>query len=128
MNLRPAVRTVLTIVATAVAAVGSLLASGSIADVPEWVGVAVTVVGTIFAGIGIVPFQVGGTQKGVVNPTIKDLPPSPNIEAGGEAGYGRVQPVLVLLLVVLTFLAILALTGKVLLALFALVLFLLLAL
>lgn len=79
MNISPAARAVLSVIATVVAAVGALLASGTIADVPEWVGVAVTVIGTIFAALGIVPSQVGGTQRGVVNPDVIDVPPSDSI-------------------------------------------------
>jgi hypothetical protein len=78
-RLSPAVRNVLTVIATIVTAVGALLASGTIADVPEWVGVGITVLGTIFAALGIVPSQVGGTQQGVVNPSVIDNPPSDSI-------------------------------------------------
>lgn len=72
MEFTPAQRHVLTAIATAVATIGALVAGGTIGDVPEWVGVAITVLGTIFAALGIVPGQVGGTQEGVVNPSLRE--------------------------------------------------------
>lgn len=104
MNLSPTARTALTVVSTAVAAVGALLASGSLADAPEWVGVAITVLGTVFAGLGIVPSQVGGTQQGIVNPTVRDLPPSENIKAAGERGAATLAVLLVVVVAALAFL------------------------
>jgi hypothetical protein len=80
MNLSPTARTLLTAVASGVAALGGLLAAGTIGDAPEWLGVAVAVLGAVFAALGVVPPQVGGTQEGVVNPSVKD-----------QAGYALVE-------------------------------------
>lgn len=104
MNLSPTWRTVLTAVASGVAALGGLLAAGTIGDAPEWLGVAVAVLGAVFAALGVVPPQVGGTQQGVANPTVVDVPPSENIQP--EGGYGAVEVLLIVFLAILCLVAI----------------------
>lgn len=81
MELSPTTRHILSAVAAGVAALGALIAGGTITNAPEWVGIAISVLGTVFAALGIVPGQVGGTQEGVVSPSVKDVPPSDNIQA-----------------------------------------------
>lgn len=77
MNLSPAVRAVLTAVAAGVSALGALLAADELAaSVPSWVGIVVAVLGAVFTGLGIVPPQVGGTQQGIVNPSLTEPPPA----------------------------------------------------
>jgi hypothetical protein len=75
MNLSPTVRWLLGGVAAGVSALGALLAAGTIADAPEWLGVVVAVGGATLAALGIVPPQTGGTQQGVVNPGLTQPPP-----------------------------------------------------
>lgn len=75
--LSPKVRSTLTVVATVVAAVGGFLVT--LDGIPDWIGVVVAGLGAVFAALGIVPPQVGGTQKGVVSPDVIDLPPSDSI-------------------------------------------------
>lgn len=80
MNLSPTARALLTAVASGVAAFGALLPT--LGDTPTWVGVAVAVVGAVFAALGLVPPQVGGTQQGVVNPSVTE-PPAAKIDEKG---------------------------------------------
>lgn len=79
MNLSPGTRNVLTVIATVVAVGGGVLVT--LDGIPDWVGVTVSGLGTIFAALGIVPAAVGGTQQGVANPSVVDRPPSENIKA-----------------------------------------------
>lgn len=71
MQISPKVRAVLTGVASAVSLFGTLLAAGTIANLPVWVGAVVAVLGTVFAALGIVPTGVGGVQVGVLNPSVE---------------------------------------------------------
>lgn len=81
MNLNPTVRWLLTGVAAGVAAFGALLPT--LSGVPTWVGVAVAVAGATLAALNIVPPQVGGTQQGVITPSVTE-PPAANIDEGGK--------------------------------------------
>lgn len=85
LKLSPAVRTVLTIVAIVSAAVVTgLTAEGTI---PGELAVAINAFNAVLGYLGIVPPQVGGTQHGVVDPAVKDVPPSDNIvPRDGERG------------------------------------------
>jgi hypothetical protein len=120
VNLSPTARWLLTGLAAGVSAFGALIPT--LSGVPTWVGVAVAVLGATFAGLGIVAPGVGGTQQGVVNPSLSEPP-----RIDGEAGYAGVSPIIVVLLVILVALIIYALTGSLLLTLLALLLLLLLA-
>lgn len=73
MEFSPTARHWLTVAATLVAAVATVLATED--SIPEWVGVVLACLSTIFAGLGIVPGQVGGTQTGIVNPSLEQPPP-----------------------------------------------------
>jgi hypothetical protein len=88
MNLNPTLRWLLGGVAAGVAALGALLPT--LSDVPTWVGVVVAVLGAVFAALNIVPPQVGGTQQGVVNPSITEPPPADVAPRAGEAGLAVV--------------------------------------
>lgn len=115
--MSPAVRHVLSAVAAGVSAVGALIAAGTITDAPEWLGVAVAVSGAMFAALGIVPGQVGGTQQGIVNPSVVE-PPDAAIDESGQGLIGVLILVLVAalaywLLAVLTGSAIVAVVGAV---------------
>jgi hypothetical protein len=79
MQLSPTVRWLLTGVAAGVTAFGGLIASGVLLDLPSWVGVLVAVLGAVFSGLGLVPPQVGGTQQGVVNPSVSE-PPAADVQ------------------------------------------------
>ena len=71
MQFSPTARAVLTVLAAMLAALAvSLPTLGA----PVWVAVAVGVVTTGLAALGIVPPQVGGTQEGVVNPSVSEPP------------------------------------------------------
>lgn len=94
MNISPGVRSILTAIAAAVAAAGGVLVHAD--GIPDWVGVVVAVLGAVFAALGIVPPAVGGTQQGVTNPTVVDVPPSENIKP--EGGYGAVEVLLIVFL------------------------------
>jgi hypothetical protein len=76
VNLSPTVRWVLTGLAAGVTALGGLVAAGTITDLPEWVGITVAILGAIFSALGLVPPQTGGTQQGVVQPSITEPPPA----------------------------------------------------
>lgn len=75
MNLSPTLRWLLGGVATAVTALGGLIASDEVlaSALPRWVGVVIAVLSAVFAFLNVVPPQVGGTQQGVVNPSV--VPP-----------------------------------------------------
>ena len=62
------------------AAVVAFLAATDPIGLPAWAQGAIVVASVLFAALGIVPPAVGGTQKGVVSPTVKDTPPSPSIQ------------------------------------------------
>lgn len=67
MNFSPTVRTVLIVVAVVA---GTLTGVGAALGVPA---VVISIAGALtaaLAGLGIVPPQVGGTQQGVVNPSV----------------------------------------------------------
>jgi hypothetical protein len=70
MSLSPTLRWLLGGLAASVAAFGALLPT--LTGVPTWVGVAGAVLGAMFAALNIVPPGVGGTQQGVVSPSLKD--------------------------------------------------------
>lgn len=71
MELSPTVRTALTVLAAMLAALAvSLPTLGA----PVWVAVIIGVATTGLAALGIVPPQVGGTQTGVVNPSVSEPP------------------------------------------------------
>ena len=74
MNLSPTVRWLLTALATAVTTFGGLIAAGEVTDLPSWVGIALAVVSAVLGTLNVVPPQVGGTQQGVVNPSITEPP------------------------------------------------------
>jgi hypothetical protein len=76
LNLSPTVRWLLTGLAAGVTALGGLVAAGTITDLPEWVGIAVAILGAVFSALGLVPPQTGGTQQGVVQPSITEPPPA----------------------------------------------------
>lgn len=100
MQISPAVRHTLTVIASVVAALGALLASGQIGDVPEWIGVVIVVLSTVFASIGIVPGQIGGTQVGaIVAKKVEDMPPSDNIVSSDQSGFAQVAILLILMIV-----------------------------
>lgn len=96
--MSPAVRHVLSAAAAGVSAVGALIAAGTITNAPEWLGVTVAVAGAMFAALGIVPGQVGGTQQGIVSPSVVE-PPAANIDESGQGLVGVVFAVLLILLV-----------------------------
>jgi hypothetical protein len=100
VNLSPTARWLLTGLAAGVSAFGALIPT--LSGVPTWVGVLVAVLGATFAGLGIVAPSVGGTQQGVVNPSLTEPP-----RIDGEAGYGVID-LLVIVLLVLVILWVLA--------------------
>lgn len=68
MNLNPMVRWLLAGLAGAATAAVSILADGfQPLD-------ALLILVALFGALGIVPPQVGGTQEGVVNPSLKEPP------------------------------------------------------
>jgi hypothetical protein len=70
MNLNPTVRWLLTGAAAGLTAAVSILADGfQPLD-------ALLIAIPVLAGLGIVPPQTGGTQQGVVNPSITEPPPA----------------------------------------------------
>lgn len=71
MELSPTVRTALTVLSAMLAALAVALPT---LGAPVWVAVIVGVVTTGLAALGIVPPQVGGTQQGVVNPSVTEPP------------------------------------------------------
>lgn len=76
MNLSPTVRSIMTAVAAALAALAVVLPT---LGAPVWVAAIIGVVLVTFGALGIVPPQTGGTQQGVVSPAVVDVPPSENI-------------------------------------------------
>lgn len=76
IKLSPVIRLILgAAVAAGVAALTGLQDNNlSIEDI-----IAIVVAGG--GAFGLVPGQVGGTQHGVINPSVVDVPPSDNIEA-----------------------------------------------
>ena len=71
MQLSPTVRTALTAIAAMLAALAVALPT---LGAPLWVGIAVGVVTAGLGALGIVPPQVGGTQQGIVNPSVTKPP------------------------------------------------------
>jgi hypothetical protein len=71
MNLNPTVRTILTALVAALAVVAVALPT---LGAPLWVGIIIGAVVAACAAIGIVPPQVGGTQQGLVNPSLTSPP------------------------------------------------------
>jgi hypothetical protein len=100
VNLSPTARWLLTGLAAGIGAFGAILPT--LSDVPTWVGVAVAVTGATLAGLGIVPPAVGGTQQGVVNPSLTEPP-----RIDGEAGYGLIEALVVIFLVLVILLVLL---------------------
>ena len=81
MNLSPAVRTALTAL---VAALGVLAVALPTLGAPLWVGVIIGALTAACAALGIVPPQVGGTQQGVVSPTVVEPPKADVVEQPTE--------------------------------------------
>ena len=71
LNLSPTVRSILTIVGVVLATVIPVLAT---AGVPLVVTAVLGAVVAAFGYLGLVPPQVGGTQQGVVSPTVVEPP------------------------------------------------------
>ena len=67
MNLSPTVRSLLGVAAAVVA----FLAASDPFGLPPWAQGVVAVASVAFAAAGIVPPQVGGTQQGVIDPSVK---------------------------------------------------------
>jgi hypothetical protein len=77
MNLSPNVRALLTALVAALAVVAVALPT---LGAPVWVGIVLGALSAGFGALGIVPPQVGGTQAGVVNPTVVE-PPAADVVA-----------------------------------------------
>lgn len=91
MNLSPTVRTVLTIIAIVAGAVVTGL--GVEGTIPPAVTIGLNAFNLVLGYLGVVPPQVGGTQKGVVSPSVTE-PPGARID---ERGYTLVEVGLFLL-------------------------------
>lgn len=76
MNLSPSVRAVVTAVLAALAVVAVALPT---LGAPIWVGVVIAALTAAGAALGVVPPQVGGTQQGVVSPSVVE-PPAADVE------------------------------------------------
>jgi hypothetical protein len=74
VNLSPTVRWLLTALAAGVTTFGGLIAAGEVTDLPSWVGILVAVLSAVLGSLNLVPPQVGGTQQGLVNPSITEPP------------------------------------------------------
>ena len=72
MTLTPTVRTILTVLATALSVFGGLIAAGEVTDLPSWVGIVIASASAILAALGITPPQAGGVQQSVSNPRVVD--------------------------------------------------------
>ena len=79
MNLNPTVRWLL----GAVAAVVGFLAASDPFGLPPWAQGVIATASVLFGALGIVPPQVGGTQQGVVNPSVTE-PPAADINERGS--------------------------------------------
>jgi Na+-translocating ferredoxin:NAD+ oxidoreductase RnfD subunit len=80
MNLSPTARWLLGGLAVAVTTFGGLVAADEAlaASLPAWVGYLVIVLGAVLAFL-LAPPQLGGTQQGLVNPSITE-PPAADIQ------------------------------------------------
>ena len=79
MNLSPTLRWLLGGVAAVVAALAAYDPFG----LPSWAQGVIGLLSVLFAALGIVPPQVGGTQQGVVNPSVTE-PPEADVATGGS--------------------------------------------
>lgn len=76
MNLSPTARWLLGGLVAALTAFSASLPLFT--GLPDWVGPALAVVVATLGALGIIPPQTGGTQQGVVNPTLdRRTPPAP---------------------------------------------------
>ena len=75
MNLSPTLRWLLGGVAAVVVALSAYDPFG----LPQWAQGVLSLTAVLFAALGIVPPQVGGTQQGVVNPSITE-PPAADVQ------------------------------------------------
>lgn len=75
MQLSPTLRWLLGGLSAAITTFGGLVAADQIlaSSLPAWVGVALSVAGAVLAFL-LVPPQVGGTQQGIVNPSVVEPP------------------------------------------------------
>jgi hypothetical protein len=80
MNLSPTLRWILGAVSAVVTTFGALVASDEVlaSTLPPWVGVVLAVLGALLAFL-LAPPQLGGTQNGLVNPSLSE-PPAADIE------------------------------------------------
>lgn len=78
MQFSPATRAILTAVVAMLAALAVTLPT---LGAPVWVGVIVGVLNAGFGALGILPPQTGGTQVGVVSPTVVEPPAADVVEA-----------------------------------------------
>jgi threonine/homoserine efflux transporter RhtA len=74
VNLNPTVRWLLTALSAGVTTLGGLIAAGEITNLPEWVGITVAVVSSVLGVLTVVPPQSGGTQQGVLSPSLTEPP------------------------------------------------------
>jgi hypothetical protein len=72
VNLNPTVRWIL----GGLAAVVGFLAAFDPFGLPPWAQGVIACLSVLFGALGIVPPQVGGTQQGVVNPSVTEPPPA----------------------------------------------------
>lgn len=78
MNLSPTWRSILTAVVASLAVVAVALPT---LGAPLWVGVLIGAVTAGAGALGIVPPQTGGTQHGLVSPSVSE-PPAAQVEDG----------------------------------------------
>jgi hypothetical protein len=97
VNLSPALRAIAGALVAAGTAALTVLADDAF-TVADGIIVALAFVGTF----AVVPPQVGGTQQGVVNPSLTEPP-----RIDGEAGYGLIEALVVIFLVLVILLVLL---------------------
>jgi hypothetical protein len=80
VNLSPTLRWILGAVSAVVTTFGALVASDEVlaSTLPPWVGVVLAVLGSLLAFL-LAPPGLGGTQNGLVNPSLSE-PPAADIE------------------------------------------------
>jgi Na+-translocating ferredoxin:NAD+ oxidoreductase RnfD subunit len=91
MNLSPKLRALLGVLSVAVTTFGGLIATDQVlaSSLPSWVGVVISVLGAVLAYL-LAPSALGGTQQGLVNPSLTE-PPAADVEPvdGAHLGINR---------------------------------------